>query len=316
MTAVDRYAWEIALRDSGVGDSYFLVAMLTLRTRLDADGYAWPSMELWARDSRMSVRKLRDVVAQAVEAGWLEVVNAGRSGQGWKRHGYYIHTPSYAANRTTPADNVRHAVHHLPAETCGTPSTRCGTPRPNVRHPVPTNQDINQDNNQDSVFGLEIHQNLPRAEWDAYVNQRKDAGLTCDVSTLQADLNYLASYDDSTQIAILNDAMSTPSLAVRSPREIKIAAPKKSRIANLATCEKVDVPGLDRRAWSLWVEYRMDGKHPFTVKTAPVAAQEMAALGDYQMAAVQHSIAGGYQNVFMPKRETSGVYKRKRKFVC
>ena len=219
MTAVDRYAWEIALRDSGVGDSYFLVAMLTLRTRLDADGYAFPSMELWARDSRMSVRKLRDVVAQAVEAGWLEVVDAGRSGQGWRRHGYYIHTPSCTENRMTPADNVRHAVHHLPAETCGTPSTRCGTPRPNVRHPVPTNQDINQDSNKDSVFDELNSLNLPKAMWRHWLKIREEKRLPCTESALHPELTPLSWEPREKQIAMLQEAVSHQHGTFLAPRK-------------------------------------------------------------------------------------------------
>lgn len=220
MTAVDRYAWEIALRDSGTGDAFFLVAMLTLRTRLDADGYAFPSMELWARDSRMSVRKLRDVVADAVRTGWLEVVLAGRSGHGWRRHGYYIRTPERAAPGASPSSEVRHNVHHVAAETCGTPDTRCGTPRHNVRHTVPTNQDINQDNNQDSVFFDELNSlNLPIAMWKHWLEIREEHRLPCTESALHEELTPLSWEPREKQIAMLQEAVSHQRATFLAPRK-------------------------------------------------------------------------------------------------
>ena len=219
MTAVDRYAWEIALRDSGVGDSYFLVAMLTLRTRLDADGYAFPSMELWARDSRMSVRKLRDVVSHAERTGWLEVVLAGRSGHGWRRHGYYIRTPEHAAPGASPSSEVRHNVHHVPAETCGTPDTRCGTPRHKVRHTVPTNKDINQSKNQDSVFDWWERLDVNPLLWGQWIEIRQKKGHLCDATTLRPEIDLLSKFDKQTQFVMLRSAVQRRSPKLQAPRK-------------------------------------------------------------------------------------------------
>lgn len=222
MSPPDRYAWEIGLRDSGVGDAYFLAAMLVLRTRLDADGYAFPSMDTWARDARISVRKLRDVVSQAVRTGWLEVLNAGRSGQGWKRHGYRITTPERAARRASPSGEVRHTVHHVAPvsepQRAAPGAATCGTPCRNVRHTVPTNQDINQDKNQDSVSGLRKHENLPKGAWAAWLMFREESGYPCDAMALQPSLDLLAKFDPPTQISIIYSSLQRGSSKLRPPR--------------------------------------------------------------------------------------------------
>lgn len=94
---------------------------------------------------------------------------------------------------------------------------------------------------------------------------------------------------------------------------------KKTNTASavLAACKQAAVSGLDEEAWQMWVDYRMKGKKPFKVESVQAAAEEMAALGVDQLAAVRHSIASGYQGLYVPKRESSGGYKRKPgEFVC
>ena len=90
-----------------------------------------------------------------------------------------------------------------------------------------------------------------------------------------------------------------------------------SAAAVLAACKQAAVSGLDEDAWEMWVDYRMKGKKPFKLESIQAAAEEMAALGVDQLAAVRHSIASGYQGLYVPKRESSGGYKRKPgEFVC
>lgn len=106
-----------------------------------------------------------------------------------------------------------------------------------------------------------------------------------------------------------------------TPLEEKRREERKKRTSTaeaiLAACKQAAVSGLDDDAWNMWVEYRMKGKKPFKLESIQAAAEEMAALGHDQMAAVRHSIASGYQGLYVPKRETSGGYKRKPgEFVC
>jgi hypothetical protein len=72
---------------------------------------------------------------------------------------------------------------------------------------------------------------------------------------------------------------------------------------NLASFDASGVAGLDLQAWARWVEYRTEIRKPIKTVSREAAAQEMARLGDMQAAAVQNSIANGYQGLVPPKAE-------------
>jgi uncharacterized protein YdaU (DUF1376 family) len=60
------------------------------------------------------------------------------------------------------------------------------------------------------------------------------------------------------------------------------------------------VSGLDPKAWEAWVGYRKTIGKSLNPKTYPLAQKKMAALGQAQMAAVEHSIANNYRGLFPP----------------
>jgi hypothetical protein len=62
-----------------------------------------------------------------------------------------------------------------------------------------------------------------------------------------------------------------------------------------------DPAGLDRAAWDTWLEYRAAIKKPLREPSWKIAKRKMAELGKHQMNAVEHSIANGYQGLFMPR---------------
>ncbi len=62
-----------------------------------------------------------------------------------------------------------------------------------------------------------------------------------------------------------------------------------------------DVPGLDSQAWETWLAYRAEIRKPIKPASMMAAAEQLAALGAEQAAAVKHSIANGYQGLFAPK---------------
>ena len=70
-------------------------------------------------------------------------------------------------------------------------------------------------------------------------------------------------------------------------------------------------PGLDLEAWERWVSYRAEIKKPIKPPSVSAAQKEMAALGSDQMAAVEKSIASGWQGLFAP----SGKQKAAPKWV-
>lgn len=61
------------------------------------------------------------------------------------------------------------------------------------------------------------------------------------------------------------------------------------------------LPGLDLKAWGDWVSYREKRRPPINPESRQKAAEQMAALGPQQRAAVDHSIANGYQGLVEPK---------------
>jgi hypothetical protein len=69
--------------------------------------------------------------------------------------------------------------------------------------------------------------------------------------------------------------------------------------------------GLDGVAWQKWVEYRKERKPAIKAMSVLAAMREMAALGDGQMAAVEHSIANGWQGLIAPKANGSAGWRDK-----
>jgi hypothetical protein len=67
--------------------------------------------------------------------------------------------------------------------------------------------------------------------------------------------------------------------------------------------------GLSLPAWNLWLQYRRQIKKPLRAASIELAQKRMAALGERQMEAVEHSIANGYTGLFAPKSAKKIVSK-------
>lgn len=61
------------------------------------------------------------------------------------------------------------------------------------------------------------------------------------------------------------------------------------------------VKALDPEAWRLWVEHRKEIKKPIRPHSMPDAAEELAKLGDQQLAEVKRARAGGWQGLHPEK---------------
>lgn len=72
-------------------------------------------------------------------------------------------------------------------------------------------------------------------------------------------------------------------------------------------------PTLDVAAWEKWVAYRRQIRKPLKPVSIPAAQRKLAAFGCYQMAAVEHSIASGYQGLFLPREFRCDVRPSGRK---
>ena len=100
-------------------------------------------------------------------------------------------------------------------------------------------------------------------------------------------------------------ACDESSRVIANPREASCEEGKgkegKGRERKLAVVfDPSTVPGLDLTAWSDWVAYRQSLRKPLKEASFPAAAAVLAKLGSQQAAAVQHSIANGYQGIFEP----------------
>jgi hypothetical protein len=72
-------------------------------------------------------------------------------------------------------------------------------------------------------------------------------------------------------------------------------------------------PGLDRVAWTKWVEYRKAIKKPLKPVSIETAARKLASYGPDQAAMVEQSIANGWTGLFELKPGNAGVAKAPRR---
>jgi hypothetical protein len=73
---------------------------------------------------------------------------------------------------------------------------------------------------------------------------------------------------------------------------------------------------LDPELWEEWVQHRKEKKKPLTPSSALKTIEQLAdyrAQGVDLKAAINHSIANGYQGIFPPNSKTSGVSSTKTK---
>jgi hypothetical protein len=93
--AVKPWTWARVLRDTGPKSRDFICAMLILRTFMDDDGFAYPTLRTWAAASRMAVGTLRKHCKTALTEGWLGLGdNPDAGGKAWKRHAYRAAVPA------------------------------------------------------------------------------------------------------------------------------------------------------------------------------------------------------------------------------
>lgn len=57
---------------------------------------------------------------------------------------------------------------------------------------------------------------------------------------------------------------------------------------------------VNEAAWQQWLEYRKAIKKPLREPSWLLARKKMAEMGEHQQAAVEHSIANGWQGLFLP----------------
>jgi hypothetical protein len=73
------------------------------------------------------------------------------------------------------------------------------------------------------------------------------------------------------------------------------------------------IVGLHAEAWSLWIEHRSKIKKPIKPHALGDAAEELAKLGDQQLATVKRSRANGWQGLF-PEKNPPGAKPKSNPF--
>src|SRR5690606_31813453 len=87
--------WARLVRDHGPNDRMLKACLQTLRTYMDAEGYAFPSQALIAKGASLSEKTVQRKLDKARRLQWIGVYTHGRNGQGWKRQGYQCCVPDH-----------------------------------------------------------------------------------------------------------------------------------------------------------------------------------------------------------------------------
>lgn len=100
--------------------------------------------------------------------------------------------------------------------------------------------------------------------------------------------------EDGSNAARLSDRRGPPKTAANRPSD-------SYSDTDIKQDRERPVPGLDFDAWVRWVSYRRDTGKPIKRASAAAAQAKLAKLGTAQAAAVEESIANGWQGFFAPK---------------
>jgi hypothetical protein len=110
-------------------------------------------------------------------------------------------------------------------------------------------------------------------------NKIRDGPVTGDVTPSVTDNNHSHSHN-------------------QNPPDPPAAKPKAEAIEDIPIPENLRTPGF-LRAWAEWVAHRVEIKHPLKPTGTRQQLRQCAEMGPIRaVAALQHSMAGGYQGIF------------------
>ena len=141
---------------------------------------------------------------------------------------------------------------------------------------------------------------------------RKVASLDCNEKQFMEAISHLAK--DFLEIQQCTEdpkpvAQHASSVLATCPSEAEQrqsrAEAEQTRGATSARSLQDEFPGIDEAAWNDWTTYRTKSGKPIKPASRAKAIAAFVALGDGQRAAVDNSIANGYQGLFAPKAGTS-----------
>src|SRR5262245_15819838 len=89
--------WARALRDHGPPDAMMKLCLLTLKSWMNASGYAYPSQKSIAAGASVSEKTVQKALKRAHKAGWIDVEPRGLAGQKWKLAAYTCCVPDHVS---------------------------------------------------------------------------------------------------------------------------------------------------------------------------------------------------------------------------
>ena len=129
------------------------------------------------------------------------------------------------------------------------------------------------------------------------------------------DYDVLASIDDG--ILPSSDGGNLPSSANAKPKHLLDRTETTTETTQKKSAARPSLPEwLDPELWAEWEQHRREKKKPMTPSSALKTIEQLAtyrAQGVDLKAAINHSIANGYQGIFPPNSKTSGVSSSKTK---
>jgi hypothetical protein len=129
------------------------------------------------------------------------------------------------------------------------------------------------------------------------------------------DYDVLASFDDG--ILPSSDGGNLPSSAKAKPKHLLDRTETTTETTQKNSAARPSLPEwLDPELWAEWEQHRREKKKPMTPSSALKTIEQLAtyrAQGVDLKAAINHSIANGYQGIFPPNSKTSGVSSSKTK---
>jgi hypothetical protein len=129
------------------------------------------------------------------------------------------------------------------------------------------------------------------------------------------DYDVLASFDDG--ILPSSDGGNLPSSAKAKPKHLLDRTETTTETTHRKVAARPSLPEwLDPELWAEWEQHRREKKKPMTPSSALKTIEQLAtyrAQGVDLKAAINHSIANGYQGIFPPNSKTSSVSSSKTK---
>jgi hypothetical protein len=126
----DKWEWlDLIASEYGPPDRSTRLVLFVLSLHMTQKGQScFPSQELIAKRSGLSVRAVRDHLNRAEQGSWIGIYSKRRKGQAWFVHEYVASIPSHLAGLLKEKPWVADPLYRRPMESASSPDTRQDLP--------------------------------------------------------------------------------------------------------------------------------------------------------------------------------------------